>query len=96
MNHAGQTREEYLFEYAESGRWVVEYTTERVSWSSSSFQGGYTLRESPSVDLLHLSHGFFDCFGHQACEGAISHPVHRIAETLDEPFRQRDRNRQFL
>ena len=63
-----------------------------LSLSSPSLEGGYTLGEGPSVDLLHLGHDIFDCFGHQDREGTISRPVHRVSETLDEPCRQGDRN----
>ena len=54
------------------------------SLSPPSLEVGYTLGKGPSVDLLHLSHDIFDRFGHQAHEGTIPRPVHRISETLDE------------
>ena len=63
-----------------------------VSLSSPSLEGGYTLGKGPSVDLLHLGHDTFDRFGHQAHEGTISYPVHRVSEPLDERRRQSDRN----
>jgi hypothetical protein len=62
------------------------------SSSSPSLEGGYTLGKGPSVDLLHLGHDIFDRFGHQAHEGTISRPVHRVSKTLDEWLRQRERN----
>ena len=49
-----------------------------------------------SIDLLHLVHDIFDRFGHQAHEGSMSRPVHRISETFDERCRQGDRNPLFL
>jgi hypothetical protein len=63
-----------------------------LSLSSPSFERGYTLGKGPSVDLLHLDQDIFDCFGHQACEGTIFRPVHRVAETLDERCGQGDRD----
>jgi hypothetical protein len=43
-----------------------------------------------------LGHDIFDRFGHQAYKETMPRPVHRVAETLDERGRQRDRNPLFL
>jgi hypothetical protein len=63
-----------------------------LSMSSPSLERGDTLGKGPTVGLLHLGHDIFECFGHQACEGKIFRPVDRVSETLDEWYRQRDRN----
>lgn len=60
--------------------------------SSPSLERGYTLGKGSSVGLLHPADDIFDCFGHQAREGAIFRPVHCVSETLDEKRRERDRN----
>jgi hypothetical protein len=61
-----------------------------ISMSSSSLERGQTLGKGPSVDLLYLGHDIFDRFGHQAREGTIFRPVHRVSETLDEHCGQGD------
>jgi len=63
-----------------------------LSLSSPALERGYTLWKGSSVGLLHLGHDIFECFGHQACEGKIFRPVDRVSETLNEWYRQRNRN----
>jgi hypothetical protein len=76
--------------------WVLDGREGRdrgaLSFSSPSLERGYTLGEGPSVGLLHLGHDILDGFGHQARHGKIFRPVDRVAETLNEWRRQRDRN----
>lgn len=71
---------------------MVGWTRGALSLSSSSLEGGYTLGESPSIDLFHLGHDIFNGFGHQAHERAMSCPIDCIPQALDEWRWQGDRN----
>lgn len=52
--------------------------------SPSYFQRGNTLGKGSSIHFLHLGHNVFDGLSHEGHKRAMSCPIHRISETLNE------------
>jgi hypothetical protein len=52
--------------------------------SSSDLQGGNTLGKGSSIHFLHLGHNVFDGMSHEGHKRAMSCPIHRISEALNE------------